>query len=53
MEFKIWGACFIDAVAGIGDQCSNKGMAQFTEQLSNWSNSEGHCVYDFDYFDFC
>ncbi|GAA0140377.1 protein modifying enzyme [Lithospermum erythrorhizon] len=29
---------------GIGDQCSNKGMSQFTEELSEWSNSKGYCL---------
>ncbi|KAG9149193.1 hypothetical protein Leryth_003193 [Lithospermum erythrorhizon] len=29
---------------GIGDQCSNKGMSQFTEELSEWSNSKGSCL---------
>ncbi|XP_077236720.1 uncharacterized protein LOC143878297 [Tasmannia lanceolata] len=29
---------------GIGDQCSNRGITQFTNNLSNWSSSEGHCI---------
>nr|GEX26860.1 palmitoyl-protein thioesterase 1-like [Tanacetum cinerariifolium] len=29
---------------GIGDQCSNKGMTEFTHQLSNLSNSQGFCI---------
>ncbi|XP_048435887.1 palmitoyl-protein thioesterase 1-like [Pyrus x bretschneideri] len=29
---------------GIGDQCSNKGVKQFTEQLSNVSGIEGYCI---------
>ncbi|KAM1127760.1 hypothetical protein COP2_038874 [Malus domestica] len=29
---------------GIGDQCSNKGVKQFTEQLSNFSGTEGYCI---------
>ncbi|KAH7864282.1 hypothetical protein Vadar_027769 [Vaccinium darrowii] len=29
---------------GIGDQCSNRGIKRFTEQLSNWSKSEGYCI---------
>ncbi|THG08481.1 hypothetical protein TEA_020868 [Camellia sinensis var. sinensis] len=32
---------------GIGDQCSNRGVKRFTEQLSKWSKSEGYCMYDF------
>ncbi|XP_051115019.1 uncharacterized protein LOC127240394 [Andrographis paniculata] len=29
---------------GIGDQCSNRGMTQFTQELSEWSKSEGYCI---------
>lgn len=29
---------------GIGDQCSHRGMKQFTELLSEWSGSEGYCI---------
>ncbi|KAM1143169.1 hypothetical protein FF1_032156 [Malus domestica] len=29
---------------GIGDQCSNKGVKQFTEKLSNFSGVEGYCI---------
>ncbi|PIA28705.1 hypothetical protein AQUCO_06700017v1 [Aquilegia coerulea] len=29
---------------GIGDQCSNGGVSQFTELLSNWSGSQGYCI---------
>ncbi|CAH9134151.1 unnamed protein product [Cuscuta epithymum] len=29
---------------GIGDQCSNKGVKQFTEELTEWSRSDGYCV---------
>ncbi|GMH09566.1 hypothetical protein Nepgr_011407 [Nepenthes gracilis] len=29
---------------GIGDQCSNHGVKQFTEQLSEWSGAEGYCI---------
>ncbi|TQE05441.1 hypothetical protein C1H46_008943 [Malus baccata] len=29
---------------GIGDQCSNKGVKQFTEKLSNFSSTEGYCI---------
>ncbi|KAD5316750.1 hypothetical protein E3N88_16696 [Mikania micrantha] len=29
---------------GIGDQCSNKGMTKFTEELSDMSNSQGFCI---------
>ncbi|KAI7751897.1 hypothetical protein M8C21_002624 [Ambrosia artemisiifolia] len=29
---------------GIGDQCSNKGMTQFTQELSDMSNSQGFCI---------
>jgi palmitoyl-protein thioesterase len=31
-------------IHGIGDQCVNKGMKQFTEELSNSSKSDGFCV---------
>ncbi|KAG8374682.1 hypothetical protein BUALT_Bualt10G0021300 [Buddleja alternifolia] len=29
---------------GIGDECSNKGMKHFTEELSEWSKSKGYCI---------
>ncbi|XP_073287339.1 uncharacterized protein [Primulina huaijiensis] len=29
---------------GIGDQCSNKGMKHFTQELSDWSKSQGFCI---------
>ncbi|XWS32425.1 hypothetical protein CRYUN_Cryun23aG0158300 [Craigia yunnanensis] len=29
---------------GISDKCSNRGIIQFTELLSSWSNSQGYCV---------
>ncbi|KAF5935575.1 hypothetical protein HYC85_026704 [Camellia sinensis] len=31
-------------IHGIGDQCSNRGVKRLTQQLSNWSNSEGYCI---------
>ncbi|KAL3381088.1 hypothetical protein AABB24_001289 [Solanum stoloniferum] len=29
---------------GIADKCSNGGITHFTELLSNWSGSSGHCI---------
>ncbi|KAI3935481.1 hypothetical protein MKW98_027621, partial [Papaver atlanticum] len=29
---------------GIGDKCLNGGISQFTELLSTWSGSKGHCL---------
>ncbi|XP_076958548.1 uncharacterized protein LOC143634313 [Bidens hawaiensis] len=29
---------------GIGDQCSNKGLTQFTQELSDMSKSQGFCI---------
>lgn len=31
-------------VSGIGDKCSHKGITSFTEQLSEWSKSDGYCL---------
>ncbi|CAM8935494.1 hypothetical protein QQ045_012910 [Rhodiola kirilowii] len=38
-----YGVPFI-VLYGIGDKCSNKGISRFTERLSNWSGSTGHCI---------
>ncbi|KAE8712989.1 ATPase 7, plasma membrane-type isoform 1 [Hibiscus syriacus] len=29
---------------GIGDKCTHRGISEFTEVLSKWSNSQGYCV---------
>ncbi|KAL2489991.1 alpha/beta-hydrolase superfamily protein [Forsythia ovata] len=29
---------------GIGDQCSNRGVKHFTQELSQWSKSKGYCI---------
>ncbi|CAI9784445.1 unnamed protein product [Fraxinus pennsylvanica] len=29
---------------GIGDQCSNRGVKHFTQELSEWSKSKGYCI---------
>ncbi|XP_047306564.1 palmitoyl-protein thioesterase 1-like [Impatiens glandulifera] len=29
---------------GLGDKCSNNQMIKFTNNLSNWSGSQGHCI---------
>ncbi|GMP97504.1 hypothetical protein CsSME_00045728 [Camellia sinensis var. sinensis] len=31
-------------MAGTRDQCSNRRVKRFTEQLSKWSKSEGYCM---------
>ncbi|PKU59852.1 palmitoyl-protein thioesterase 1-like [Dendrobium catenatum] len=31
-------------IHGIGDACGNRGMKQFTELLSEWSDSQGYCL---------
>lgn len=37
-------------MAGIGDQCSNRGVKQFTEELRNFSATEGYCMYGAVFF---
>jgi hypothetical protein len=32
-------------VAGIGDQCSNRGVKSFTQELITYSGVQGFCVY--------
>lgn len=36
--------------SGIGDKCSNAGVTQFTELLSDWSGSQGYCMYVYLYY---
>ncbi|KAG5123240.1 hypothetical protein JHK82_029977 [Glycine max] len=31
-------------IHGIGDQCSNREVKKFTQQLSSFSGAEGYCV---------
>nr|GMD29794.1 palmitoyl-protein thioesterase 1 isoform X2 [Ipomoea batatas] len=31
-------------VSGISDKCSNGGVSEFTQVLSNWSGSPGYCI---------
>ncbi|EXB37623.1 Palmitoyl-protein thioesterase 1 [Morus notabilis] len=31
-------------MTGIGDKCTNRGITHFTEELSNWSSSQGYCI---------
>jgi len=32
-------------VSGIGDQCKNGGVTNFVKLLSDWSGSQGYCMY--------
>lgn len=43
-DFWLYVWLLFVAAAGIGDQCSNKGMKKFIEELSQWSNSKGYCL---------
>lgn len=36
---------YLYLMTGISDKCSNRGVTQFTELLSNWSGSQGYCMY--------
>lgn len=36
---------YLYLMTGISDKCSNRGVALFTELLSNWSGSQGYCMY--------
>ena len=40
-------------ISGIGDKCTNRGITQFTELLSNWSSSQGYCMCALSDRNFC
>ncbi|KAF8412444.1 hypothetical protein HHK36_000408 [Tetracentron sinense] len=42
--FKSYFCSNMYVIAGIGDECSNRGVSQFTQRLTNWSGSEGYCI---------
>ncbi|KAG6501781.1 hypothetical protein ZIOFF_041665 [Zingiber officinale] len=38
-----WRVMF-DEFLGVGDQCENAGITEFTKLLSTWSGSQGYCL---------
>ncbi|GJY06928.1 palmitoyl-protein thioesterase 1-like protein isoform X1, partial [Tanacetum coccineum] len=35
---------FRSCALGVADSCTKKGVTQFTDLLSEWSNSQGYCI---------
>ncbi|XP_059633865.1 uncharacterized protein LOC132276455 isoform X2 [Cornus florida] len=44
LPFVVFHGNYFTLILCIADKCTTKGVTSFTENLGNWSGSQGHCV---------